>query len=66
MIKQSKTLPGELYQSPTWGRGKELADHKRLTVACDVAVYAHDPRFTWQRGSNENTNRLPRQCLPMQ
>ena len=64
LIKQSRKLPGELYQSLTWDRGKELADHKRLALAADVAVYFCDPRSPWQRGSNENTNRLLRQYLP--
>jgi IS30 family transposase len=42
-------------------RGKALANHKRLALASDVAVYFCDPRSPWQRGSNENTNRLLRQ-----
>lgn len=45
-------------------RGKELAEHQRLTLATDVEVYFCDPRSPWQRGSNENTNRLLRQYLP--
>ena len=36
LIKQSQRMPSELYQSLTWDRGKELADHKRLTLASDV------------------------------
>ena len=35
-----------------------------LALAADVAVYFCDPRSPWQRGSNENTNRLLRQYLP--
>ena len=64
LIKQSKKLPGELYKSLTWDRGKELADHQRFTLETDVDVYFCDPRSPWQRGSNENTNRLLRQYLP--
>jgi IS30 family transposase len=64
LIKQSRKLPGELYRSLTWDRGKELAAHKRLALEADVEVYFCDPRSPWQRGSNENTNRLLRQYLP--
>jgi IS30 family transposase len=64
LIRQARKLPRELYQSLTWDRGKELADHRRFTLATDVAVYFCDPRSPWQRGTNENTNRLLRQYLP--
>jgi len=64
LIKQAKKLPEELYQSLTWDRGKELADHKRFTLETNIDVYFCDPRSPWQRGSNENTNRLLRQYFP--
>jgi IS30 family transposase len=64
LIKQSQRLPSELYRSLTWDRGKELADHQRLTLATKIDVYFCDPRCPWQRGSNENTNRLLRRYLP--
>lgn len=60
LIKQSKKLPDELYKSLTWDRGSELADHKRFTLETNIDVYFCDPRSPWQRGSNENTNRLLR------
>ena len=64
LIKQSKQLPAELYKSLTWDRGKELADHQRFKMHTNVDVYFCDPYSPWQRGSNENTNRLLRQYLP--
>ncbi len=64
LIKQAHKLPRELYKSLTWDRGKEMADHKRFSLATDVKVYFCDPQHPWQRGSNENTNGLLRQYFP--
>lgn len=64
LIRQTQKLPRDLYKSLTWDRGKELADHRRLTLASDVEVYFCDPQSPWQRGTNENTNRLLRQYFP--
>lgn len=64
LIKHAHKLPTELYKSLTWDRGKEMADHQRFTLATDISVYFCDPQSPWQRGSNENTNRLLRQYFP--
>ncbi len=64
LTKQAKILPNELYKSLTWDRGKELADHRRFSLATKVDVYFCDPQNPWQRGSNENTNRRFRQYDP--
>jgi IS30 family transposase len=64
LIRQARKLPTELYKSLTWDRGKELADHRRFSLATDIDVYFCDPQSPWQRGSNENTNGLLRQYFP--
>ena len=64
LIKQSKKLPAELYKSLTWDRGSELKAHRKFSLATDIKVYFCDPQSPWQRGSNENTNRLLRDYLP--
>ena len=64
LITHAHKLPRELYKSLTWDRGKELAEHKRFSLATDIDVYFCDPQHPWQRGSNENTNGLLRQYFP--
>jgi IS30 family transposase len=64
LAEHIRKLPEELRRSLTWDQGKEMHAHKRFTVATNVQVYFCDPRSPWQRGSNENTNGLLRQCFP--
>jgi transposase, IS30 family len=64
LVQQARKLPKGLYKSLTWDRGSEMAEHQSFTLATDIKVYFCDPRSPWQRGSNENTNRLLRQYFP--
>jgi IS30 family transposase len=60
MIAAMKDLPAHLRRSITWDRGTELADYRRITSELNAPVFFCDPHSPWQRGSNENTNRLLR------
>ena len=64
LTTQVRQLPSALRRSLTWDRGMELAQHKPLTIDTKMSVYFCDPQSPWQRGTNENTNRLLRQYFP--
>lgn len=60
MIREMRQLPEHLRRSITWDRGSELALYKKIQLELSAPVYFCDPRSPWQRGTNENTNRLLR------
>jgi IS30 family transposase len=60
MIATMRDLPDHLRRSITWDRGVELARYEKIQVALDTKLYFCDPHSPWQRGTNENTNRLLR------
>lgn len=64
LSEQMLQLPSLLKKSLTWDRGCELAAHKKFSMATNMKVYFCDPSSPWQRGSNENTNKLLRQYFP--
>ena len=63
MIREMSKLPEHLRRSITWDRGTELAEYRDIQLELDTKVYFCDPRSPWQRGTNENTNRLLRHWL---
>ncbi|MGB4812055.1 MAG: IS30 family transposase [Methylophilaceae bacterium] len=64
ITREMMKLPMNLRKTLTWDRGMEMAKHANFTIATDMAVYFCDPQSPWQRGTNENTNRLLRQYFP--
>ena len=66
LVHNLRGLPPGLLRTLTWDRGREMSEHERIAEALGIDVFFCDPRSPWQRGSNENTNRLLRQYLPKQ
>lgn len=64
LLSTMSQLPSHLRRSLTWDQGAEMAEHKKFSAAASMPVYFCDPASPWQRGSNENTNRLLRQYFP--
>lgn len=64
IIRKMRNLPRFLPNSLTWDQGSELALHSQISASLNMDVYFCDPHSPWQRGTNENTNRLLRQYFP--
>ncbi|MDW5615171.1 IS30 family transposase [Mycolicibacterium sp. D5.8-2] len=60
MLKAMGDLPDHLRRSITWDRGSEMAGWQDISLQLQSPVYFCDPHSPWQRGTNENTNRLLR------
>ncbi len=60
MIDAMSELPAHLRRTITWDRGSEMAHWVDIALQLQAPVYFCDPHSPWQRGSNENTNRLLR------
>ena len=60
MIEAMSELPAHLRRTITWDRGSEMATWHDISLQLRAPVYFCDPHSPWQRGSNENTNRLLR------
>jgi transposase, IS30 family len=63
MIQEMSELPDHLRRSLTWDRGTELARYDKIQLELKMPIYFCDPHSPWQRGTNENTNRLLRHWL---
>jgi IS30 family transposase len=63
MIREMAELPEHLRRSLTWDRGTELARYDKIQLELAMPIYFCDPHSPWQRGTNENTNRLLRHWL---
>jgi transposase, IS30 family len=63
VIAATAPLPEHLRRSLTWDCGTEMAAHTTVTAASMPVYFAH-PHSPWERGSNENLNRIVREYFP--
>ncbi len=53
-----------LLHTITSDNGKEFSSHQMIAQELNIDFYFAEPYASWQRGSNENYNRLVRQYIP--
>lgn len=63
VIAATGNLPEKIRRSLTWDCGAEMARHATIT-ATGLPVYFAHPHSPWERGSNENLNRIVREYFP--
>ena len=63
VIAATGGLPAQIRRSLTWDCGSEMARHATIT-ATGLPVYFAHPHSPWERGSNENLNRIVREYFP--
>lgn len=64
LTRRIHRLPEDVMRTLTWDQGREMAHHQRLTHDTSVEVFFAHPHSPWERGTNDNTNRLIRRYLP--
>lgn len=63
VIAATGGLPAAIRRSLTWDCGTEMARHATITATGLPVFFAH-PHSPWERGSNENLNRILREFFP--
>ncbi|MFR9803166.1 IS30 family transposase [Pseudonocardia sp. RS010] len=63
VIAATSGLPTPMRASLTWDCGAEMAGHATVTKGSMPVYFAH-PHSPWERGSNENANRIVREYFP--
>ena len=65
MIQLLSSFPADKVRTVTSDRGSEFAAHREVSRALNhMPFFFADPYSPWQRGTNENTNGLLRECVP--
>lgn len=60
LIRMLTPFKGKI-KTITVDNGKEFSNHEKIAQALDTEIFFAHPYHSWERGANENTNRLYRQ-----
>lgn len=63
-VQFKKHCPKQLRKTCTNDNGPEFAEHEKTEKTLSMTMYFAFPYHSWERGTNENTNRLLRAFFP--
>ncbi|MCK5416680.1 IS30 family transposase [Candidatus Parcubacteria bacterium] len=64
IVDSIESLPKEMWKTITRDNGTENANHLNTLNTFNIQSYFCDPYCSWQKGGDENLNKLVRQYLP--
>ena len=64
VIAHTAALPEMFRKTLTWDQGIEMARHAHIAQAADIKIFFAHPHSPWERGTNEQTNRMIRRYIP--
>jgi len=64
IVDSIESLPKDMWKTITRDNGTENANHLDTFNNFDIQSYYCDPYCSWQKGGDENLNKLVRQYLP--
>jgi len=64
LIPALQSMPAGMKKTPTWDQGAKTSEHRTVSLATNMAVHFCERASPWQRGTNENPQRVAPAASP--